>query len=184
MSSRYVILYHNDLEPTSLTHALLHLKDFAEAKRREMAEDAPKEVDTTLPGWVRQTPSSFTCASQLTVSSAGLVGWYRHEESRAEAAPDQEGRGHRPQVARGLQEGARDHLREARQEGGQVPRQGPAVSIHEQGPVRAQHGGAARHGVEHAPRLPKGDAAQGRHQGAFLIALRCTLRKIANDFFL
>ncbi|KAI0714788.1 Utp14 protein-domain-containing protein [Earliella scabrosa] len=27
------------------------VKDFAEAKRREMAEDAPKEIDTTLPGW-------------------------------------------------------------------------------------------------------------------------------------
>ncbi|ESK95123.1 small nucleolar ribonucleoprotein complex subunit utp14 [Moniliophthora roreri MCA 2997] len=27
------------------------VKDFEEAKRREMAMDAPKEVDTTLPGW-------------------------------------------------------------------------------------------------------------------------------------
>ncbi|KAI0713127.1 Utp14 protein-domain-containing protein [Cerioporus squamosus] len=27
------------------------VQDFAEAKRREMAEDAPKEIDTTLPGW-------------------------------------------------------------------------------------------------------------------------------------
>ncbi|KAI0082325.1 Utp14-domain-containing protein [Panus rudis PR-1116 ss-1] len=27
------------------------VRDFAEAKRREMQEDAPKEVDTTLPGW-------------------------------------------------------------------------------------------------------------------------------------
>ncbi|KAI1790907.1 Utp14-domain-containing protein [Ganoderma leucocontextum] len=27
------------------------VQDFAEAKRREMAQDAPKEVDTTLPGW-------------------------------------------------------------------------------------------------------------------------------------
>ncbi|KAI8990666.1 Utp14 protein-domain-containing protein [Trametes punicea] len=27
------------------------VQDFAEAKRREMQEDAPKEVDTTLPGW-------------------------------------------------------------------------------------------------------------------------------------
>ena len=104
------------------------------------------------------------------------MGWHRHEESRAEAAPGQEGRGHRPQVARGLQEGARDHLREARQEGGQVPRQGLAVPVHEQGAVGAQHGGAARHGVEHAPWLPEGDVAQGRHQGAFLAALCCTLR--------
>jgi hypothetical protein len=28
------------------------VQDFAEQKRREMQEDAPKEVDTTLPGWV------------------------------------------------------------------------------------------------------------------------------------
>ena len=28
------------------------VQDFAELKRREMKEDAPKEVDTTLPGWV------------------------------------------------------------------------------------------------------------------------------------
>ncbi|KAM5539977.1 hypothetical protein V8D89_006480 [Ganoderma adspersum] len=27
------------------------VQDFAEAKRREIAQDAPKEVDTTLPGW-------------------------------------------------------------------------------------------------------------------------------------
>ncbi|TBU39857.1 Utp14-domain-containing protein [Dichomitus squalens] len=27
------------------------VQDFAEAKRREMAEDAPKEIDNTLPGW-------------------------------------------------------------------------------------------------------------------------------------
>lgn len=28
------------------------VQEFAEAKRREIQEDAPKEVDTTLPGWV------------------------------------------------------------------------------------------------------------------------------------
>ncbi|KAI0640105.1 Utp14 protein-domain-containing protein [Trametes polyzona] len=27
------------------------VQDFADAKRREIAEDAPKEIDTTLPGW-------------------------------------------------------------------------------------------------------------------------------------
>lgn len=30
-------------------------QDFEEAKRREIAMDAPKEVDTTLPGWVCHT---------------------------------------------------------------------------------------------------------------------------------
>lgn len=31
------------------------VQQFAEAKRMEMQQDAPKEVDTTLPGWVRSS---------------------------------------------------------------------------------------------------------------------------------
>ena len=34
-------------------------KDFEEAKRREIAADAPREIDTTLPGWV-SSPFSIT----------------------------------------------------------------------------------------------------------------------------
>ena len=35
------------------------LQDFADAKRREIAQDAPKEVDTTLAGWVRSSHYSL-----------------------------------------------------------------------------------------------------------------------------
>lgn len=34
-------------------YSFVRLQDFQEAKQREILEDAPKEVDTTLPGWVR-----------------------------------------------------------------------------------------------------------------------------------
>jgi hypothetical protein len=38
-------------------------QEFEEAKRREIEEDAPHEVDTSLPGWVsflRLTPAFFS----------------------------------------------------------------------------------------------------------------------------
>ena len=34
-------------------YPFIRTQDFKEAKQRETLEDAPKEVDTTLPGWVR-----------------------------------------------------------------------------------------------------------------------------------
>ena len=36
-------------------------QNFEEAKSREMASDAPCEVDTTIPGWVKK--SRMTCLS-------------------------------------------------------------------------------------------------------------------------
>ena len=43
------------------THIMFvsRLQDFQEAKQREILEDAPKEVDTTLPGWVRFPTTSI-----------------------------------------------------------------------------------------------------------------------------
>ena len=35
------------------SYSFVCLQDFQEAKQKEILEDAPKEVDTTLPGWVR-----------------------------------------------------------------------------------------------------------------------------------
>ena len=97
------------------------------------------------------------------------MGRHGHKESRAEATLDQEGCGDRPQVARGLQQGACHHLGEARQEGGEVPRQGPPLPLHEQGSVRAQYGSSSRHGVEYTAGLPESDAAQGCHEGVFCL---------------
>jgi U3 small nucleolar RNA-associated protein 14 len=31
---------------------MIPLQEFEEAKRREIAADAPREVDITIPGWV------------------------------------------------------------------------------------------------------------------------------------
>ncbi len=115
-----------------------------------------------LVGYVISQPRGY-CAHTLVIP--GLLGRRRREKGATQAAPHQEGRGRRPDLARGLQEGARHHLREARQEGGQVPRQRPAVPIHEQSAVRAQHGGPGRYGVEHPSGLPACDAAEGRHEG-------------------
>jgi predicted PurR-regulated permease PerM len=41
------------------------LQNFEEAKSREIASDAPREVDTTIPGWVK-TP--ITCLTLGIVS--------------------------------------------------------------------------------------------------------------------
>ena len=35
-------------------------QNFEEAKNREIASDAPREVDTTIPGWVK---TRITCLS-------------------------------------------------------------------------------------------------------------------------
>lgn len=43
------------------------LQDFEQAKRREIAEDAPKEVDTTLQGWVRASLTSQLCLRVLII---------------------------------------------------------------------------------------------------------------------
>ena len=37
------------------SYRFIRTQDFQEAKQREILEDAPKEVDTTLPGWVRSS---------------------------------------------------------------------------------------------------------------------------------
>jgi len=37
---------------TGALYPFIRTQDFQEAKQREILEDAPKEVDTTLPGWV------------------------------------------------------------------------------------------------------------------------------------
>jgi U3 small nucleolar RNA-associated protein 14 len=39
-------------------------QNFEEAKSREIASDAPREVDTTIPGWVktRMTCLSLACS--------------------------------------------------------------------------------------------------------------------------
>lgn len=50
------------------------LQEFEEAKRREMQEDAPKEVDTTLAGWVsRSRVVLLTFVSQYCFRDHGGV---------------------------------------------------------------------------------------------------------------
>ena len=129
------------------------IQEFAEAKRRDIQEDAPKEVDTTLPGWVSPCtlPSEFLW---LIMRLLGLLGWHRRKEGATKAVPHQENCRRGPDDTRRLQEGARHHLGEARQEGEQVSCQRPAVPVHEQSAVRAEHGHADRHRVEHSCRLP------------------------------
>ncbi|KAH9932099.1 Utp14-domain-containing protein [Epithele typhae] len=72
------------------------VQDFADAKRREVAADAPKEVDTTLPGWV-----------SLSVLA---LGRHWHKESGAAATPGEDPTGRRAGRARGPRQGARHHL--------------------------------------------------------------------------
>lgn len=93
------------------------------------------------------------------------MGRYRTQENRTQATPDQESGGGGPEDACGLQQDARHHLGEARQEGGEVHGQGPAVPVHEQGAVRAQHGHAVGHGVEYAGWVPERDVAEGGYEG-------------------
>lgn len=52
------------------------VRDFAETKRREMQEDAPKEVDTTLAGWV-STGTKLSSLLTFTdhILTKGLMGW-------------------------------------------------------------------------------------------------------------
>ena len=46
-------------------YQIVRTQDFQEAKQREILEDAPKEVNTTLPGWV----NSFLYSTALSTSS-------------------------------------------------------------------------------------------------------------------
>lgn len=53
------------------------LQEFEEAKQREIQEDAPKEVDTTLPGWVCATALSSSPIPAYMIT-LGFLGWFRH----------------------------------------------------------------------------------------------------------
>lgn len=46
------------------------IQDFEDAKRREIAADAPKEIDTTIPGWVRS--SDFIILSSFLINDRVL----------------------------------------------------------------------------------------------------------------
>lgn len=53
---RLLVIMWSKYNPSSMLDAViigLHIvQAFEDAKRQEMAEDAPRSVDTTLPGWV------------------------------------------------------------------------------------------------------------------------------------
>lgn len=92
------------------------------------------------------------------------MGRRRGQEDRPETAVRQEGSRRRPEVACRLQQGARHHLREARQEGSEIHGEGPAVPVHEQGAVREEHEHAAWDRVEHADWVPERHSAAGGHE--------------------
>ena len=69
------------------SYPFIRTQDFREAKQREILEDAPKELDTTLPGWVRPL-SAFTAlsaSSRLNRSRGRGVGLVpkKHHRSRS-----------------------------------------------------------------------------------------------------
>ena len=51
---------------TGALYTFIRTQDFQEAKQREILEDAPKEVNTTLPGWVRSFHYFHWVVSTLT----------------------------------------------------------------------------------------------------------------------
>lgn len=92
------------------------------------------------------------------------MGRSRYQEISVEAVPHQEDSRRRPQDPRRLQEGARHNFGEARQEGGEIHGQRPAVPVYEQGAVRAEHADADWDRVEYARRIPARNVAQGGHE--------------------
>ena len=151
---------------TRAIYPLIRVQDFQEAKQRETLEDVPKEVDTTLPGWVRSL-SHFQCIiGLLNRAVLGLVGWGGCEENTAETIPCQEGRWHRPSFSRRLWKSSRHHLRETGQEGCEVHGQGPTIPIYKQGAIREEPTDTDRDGVEYQTWVPEGNTAKGCQEGA------------------
>lgn len=100
-------------------------------------------------------------------------------QSATKTIPYQKGCRRRPTHADRLRQGPHHHLRKARQEGREIPRQGPAVPVHIACTIRAQHGHAGRRGMEHPRRLPARNAAAGHQKGTFLFLRlsRCFARR-------
>lgn len=116
-------------------YSFARLQDFQEAKQREVREDAPREVDTTLPGWVRSLSTSTVPSHSHPRPALGLMGWHWYEEGTVKTVPRQENRRRRPSFPRRLREGSCYHLRETRQEGCEVYGQGPSIPLYKQGAV-------------------------------------------------
>lgn len=101
-------------------------------------------------------------------------------QSATKTIPYQKGCRRRPTHADRLRQGPHHHLRKARQESREIPRQGPAVPVHIACAIRAQHGHAGRRGVEHPRRLPAWNAAAGHQKGTFCYACPDVLRDVLN----
>ena len=52
MTAKTIVRNMRIVAPPETTERSKEIKEFEEAKRREIAADAPREVDTTIPGWV------------------------------------------------------------------------------------------------------------------------------------
>lgn len=67
-----------------VSYSFILMQDFQEVKQRETLEDAPKEVDTTLPGWVRSLSiitalSAPSCPNHSRARGAGAVPKKHHQ---------------------------------------------------------------------------------------------------------
>jgi U3 small nucleolar RNA-associated protein 14 len=87
----------------------LSFQEFEEAKRREIAADAPREVDTTIPGWVCWISLRLRFLLTL-VSILGVMGRNRDIKSTTKTAANQKDRRYQSHNPSRLRQGTHHHF--------------------------------------------------------------------------